>query len=127
MAEHTGLYYYTKKEIDEQNTYSTDEMPVGTWIDGKTIYRKTVNFGTLPNATTEDVPHGISDLDNVIKLEGIASNGSGTVVPLPHAHPTAASAIMLSLVSDNIRIRTGSDRSNHSAYVTIYYTKTATS
>lgn len=32
--------------------YSTEEQIVGTWIDGSTLYEKTVQF-TVPNATTE--------------------------------------------------------------------------
>lgn len=32
-----------KEKIDEITTYSTDETRVGTWIDGKPIYRKSFN------------------------------------------------------------------------------------
>lgn len=37
------------EEVDDPNTYSTTETKIGTWIDGKPIYRKVV---TLPNDLT---------------------------------------------------------------------------
>lgn len=36
-------------------TYSTAEQVVGTWINGKPLYRKVVPFGALPNNTYKDV------------------------------------------------------------------------
>jgi hypothetical protein len=36
------------------DTYSTDEIAIGTWIDGKTIYRKIYDLGTLETSTTAD-------------------------------------------------------------------------
>ena len=41
--------------IGNDTDYSTTEKIVGTWIDGKPIYQKTVFFGGLPNNTTKQV------------------------------------------------------------------------
>lgn len=58
-------------------SYSTTEQDTGgTWIDSKPVYRKAVNFGALPNATTKTVAHGISTIDNVVKMHMIITNGS---------------------------------------------------
>ena len=46
--------------------YSTDEQVVGTWVDGSTLYEKTLTF-TSPNVTgddsTSDLVHGVSNID----------------------------------------------------------------
>lgn len=50
-------------EVYQNNVYSTDETVVGKWIDGKPIYRKVFEIGSLPNDTTISIPHGIKNLD----------------------------------------------------------------
>lgn len=108
--------------------YSTEEtVSGGTWIDGSTIYKKTINFGALPNATNKAVAHGISNLNRVIRVEAIADYGTGnTKFPIPFSSPTGlGSGVSLTIESSTIDIRTGSDRSGATAYVTIYYTKSS--
>lgn len=36
-------------KLNNNTVYSYDETLIGTWIDGKPLYRKMINFGTLPN------------------------------------------------------------------------------
>ena len=49
--------------------YSTTEHEIGTWIDGSTIYEKTVyNAGGVSGSI--QIPHGITNLDKVISYEG---------------------------------------------------------
>ena len=55
--------------------YSLSEIPVGTWIDGKTIYRKVINFGALPNATTKAVAHGISGVTQFTNIFIVSRDG----------------------------------------------------
>lgn len=108
--------------------YSTEETVSGsTWIDGSTIYKKTINFGALPNAANKSVAHGISNLNRVIRVEAIADYGTGnTKFPIPFSTPSGlGSSVSLAIESSTIEIRTGSDRSGATAYVTIYYTKSS--
>ena len=57
--------------LDGSLGYSTTETVTNAkWIDGKPIYRKVVNFGTLPNATVKAVAHGIVGLTRTINLYG---------------------------------------------------------
>ena len=43
---------------------STSEVNTGfTWVDGSPIYKKTVNFGVLPNNTSKQVAHNIQNVD----------------------------------------------------------------
>ena len=108
--------------------YSTSEINTGaTWIDGSVIYKKTVNFGALPNATSKDVAHGISNLGRVVKIEGYAYRSSdSTNFPIPFASEVTGASIGVSVTSTNISIGAGVDRSNITeCYVTLYYTKSA--
>ena len=47
------------------NKYSTTEEVIGTWINGKPIYRKTIEFSNL-SAGENNIPHGIADVDIIM-------------------------------------------------------------
>ena len=103
--------------------YSTSEVATDfTWVDGKTIYRKTVNIGNLPNTTTKSVAHGITTIQNVIRLYGFAKTGS-IYVPLPFVSNILTSQITININGANIDVITGSDRSAFTGYIIIEYTK----
>ena len=116
------------EKITRNSTYSTEEQAVGTWIDGKTIYRKVINFGALPNATKKEVQHNISNISNFTKIEGIAIRNDGTkfTQSLPLVYKNAEMFYNTSLAVDNtkIEIQTDGDRSIFNGYVTLEYTKT---
>lgn len=117
-----GLNYPTNDEMG----YSTDEVETGlTWIDGSTIYKKTVHLNSLPNASTSSYAHGISDIDKIIKFEAFARNPSGTLYALPHINlGNLVSGIYITVSKTEIYIGTGEiDRSSYTGEVTIYYTK----
>ena len=106
--------------------YSTSEQDTGfTWVDGKHIYKKTVNFGALPDSADKTVAHGISNLSRVIKIESISYKSAETnFTPLPSPGVSGSTySINLQVDATGVTILTGSDRSNETAYVTIYYTK----
>lgn len=68
--------------------YSTNEIRVGTWIDGKPIYRKVIET-TAPNCTTggtfahKNVDIG-TKIDMLVDIKGSANNGNGwqTIFPI---------------------------------------------
>ena len=107
--------------------YSTTEQDTGfTWIDGSKIYKKTISCGTLPNNNTKDTAHNISNLAEVIKLEGWAySTIDNQHFPLPYVSASGAGNSVCTYVRGTaIRIITGMDRSDFkTSYVTLYYTK----
>lgn len=110
--------------IESVDSYSLDEVITSNkWIDGKPIYKKTINFGALPNNTSKSVAHSISGIERVVKIEG---NGfvTGYFYPLPYPATTSVSCISLYATDTNIVVGSGSDRSSINAYITIYYTKT---
>jgi hypothetical protein len=113
--------------LNAEPNYSTSEVDTKVkWIDNKTIYRKTINIGTLPNATTKTVAHGISNLGLVIKAEGFASESSGVRITFPFASVAAAGdQVAMRFEATNVVIITGVDRSSFSGYITLWYTKSS--
>ena len=112
--------------LDERGIYSTTEKVVGVWIDGKPLYRKVINFGSLPNNSQKFVNHNISNLGYVSKLEGTAQRTSdGVRFTIPYAGLTATNSISLNGNATSLYIATGSDRTSIDVcYITIEYTKT---
>lgn len=108
--------------------YSTSEQDTGfTWIDGKHIYKKTVNFGALPNTSAKTVSTGITNLDYLIAFEGVATNGV-TIFSIPSlriGNAVLEIGIWFSKVQAEVTIETGNNRSDFNAYITLYYTKTS--
>lgn len=118
----------TNRQLTVCGQYSLLETFTGNfWIDGKPIYRKVINFDTLPNNGTKNVAHGISNLDTVINIYGhIKSTNAGitTYLPISVPSPFGAQYCMLTSVDNtNVTISTGVDRRTHSAVVIIEYTK----
>lgn len=81
------LYCIATKNMfmNEGSNYSTDEQVVGTWVDGKPIYQKTIFFdpvmyvsSTAWSATNEDV----SNVENIISGEGYSVDGSRQSRPM---------------------------------------------
>lgn len=66
------------------DTYSTEETAIGTWIDGSTIYRKVIEYGTLGSLSDSgghgkavvnfEEPFGI-----ILKMTALLANSSGSV------------------------------------------------
>lgn len=58
--------------------YSSSEQVIGTWIDGRNVYRK-VFTGTTKNVATENITNTITNFGNVIKVYGfIEASGTGS-------------------------------------------------
>lgn len=96
-----------------------------TWVDGKTIYQKTIDFGALPNATVKTVNHDISSISEIIDIKCIGySSGNGFWYPLVFAYPSnVANSMSISANNVYVGITTGTDRSGLTAKVTLFYTK----
>ena len=108
--------------------YTLMEKIVGTWLD-KTLYEKTIDCGTMPNATTKTVAHGISNVDTIINIEGYAKNtNNGVCVKLPHVYNDATFAKSLMIYADatNITLKDTENLSVYTeSYVTLRYTKSS--
>lgn len=109
--------------LKNASTYSTTEHKVGKWIDGSDLYEKTVSCGTLPNATSKTVAHGIANISKIVEIKGYSTNRT-LYLPLPFAGASATSGISVYVGTSDISFETGMDRSNFTeSYVTLCYTK----
>lgn len=104
--------------------YSETEQDTGLkWVDGKTIYQKTINFGTLTNNKT--VAHGISNLDNVINFFGVAKNpDTGDTIQLVYNESSDKVETVVS-TTNVITYVAGNFSAFTWCYITIQYTKSA--
>ena len=106
--------------------YSETEQDTGLkWIDGKTIYQKTISLGNLPNSTVASIDHNISNLDHVIYISGFAYRTSDSdTLPLPFVNVSSLSnAIQITCGTAKVNVRTAADQSERIGYVTLKYTK----
>lgn len=101
--------------------YFSEEHIIGNWIDGSILYEKTIDCGALPNNTTKNVAHNISNLKNVISVNGIGIGS--TCIPLPWISSTNQCTIYVR--GTNVVIVDNDNLSSYNGYVTLRYTKTS--
>lgn len=59
--------------------YSTEEQVIGTWINGKPLYRKTFYFENFALQSDVITPTGISDVERAVNIYGCTYNGTYSV------------------------------------------------
>lgn len=120
-SEETGLV------IDNAQEYSTEEKIIGTWIDGKPIYRKVIDFGSLPaEQGTKYINHNISNVDKFTNITVIGYEGENAFC-IPHvgnAWMFAEASYSMRVNSTQVGIYVSKDRSMQTAIFTLEYTKT---
>jgi len=115
-------------DIENLQTYSTSEVNTGkVWIDGKPIYRKVFNIGTLPNSTEKIYTTDLNwATHTVVKIDGCAISSSGVMLPINFSNPISAAQMIgcRTTGTNTITVYTGIDRTNLTGYVILEYTKT---
>jgi len=92
----------------------------------RTVFRKVIDFGALPNTTTKSVAHGITfgSTFSATKIYGASTNPGTSWIPLPYASPTAANNIELNLDATNVNVITGSNRTAYTrTFIIVEYIK----
>ena len=93
------------------------------WIDGKPIYTKVIDFGTVPSNSKKSVNHGITGLDTVITLRGFKKNSDMTSSPLPYAATGSVHSICLYMESTTqVSIQTATSFAGN-VWIIMEYTK----
>ena len=115
--------YIQKVEIKLNNydIYSIEEQQIGYWIDGKPVYRKVIDVGNLPNATTKRIAHNISNLKQVISIEGYYRSSSYT---FKFPHVTDTYFVIMYTTGTYVEIVSNIDRSGFTGMAILDYTKT---
>lgn len=117
-------------DISNLQTYSSLETSTGQkWTDGKPIYRKVIYVPSLPNATSTDYQHNISNVSKIWCDMGnsyiVWSNGDSS--PFNYIGGTSFNAMIEIRAFSTTKFTIdahSTNRSALSAYVTINYTKT---
>ncbi len=108
--------------------YSTTEQIVGEWINGETVYEKTIECGAFPNASQKTVSHNISNLGRIISISAVGKNPtSGGQIPIPFTQLASSGEISdcVFFTNTDVVLISKTDRSGVSeVYVTLLYTKT---
>ena len=105
--------------------YSTDEHIIGTWIDGKPLYEKTIYIGSLTRGSSyTNVEHHISNIDKIISTVGMVhytEGGEWANIPNPIG---ASSRLAVYSTTQYIRYYNDNVTYTDNAYFTLQYTKT---
>ena len=139
--ENDTALYLNQREIGSY--YISGEIINGQqWLTaaaGKTVqaFRKVINFGALPNATTKSVAHGVTFNSSSVMTRMYATAthpapapptaynpAQQLFIPIPYASPTLNQCIALNADGTNINITTAIDYSTYTVcYVVIEYLK----
>jgi hypothetical protein len=117
---------YQRQEVATFQQYYPFSVTDGTFRF-RPIYRRTVDFGMLPNAGTKSVAHGIAFTSQftTTRIYGSATDPTNlTYIPLPYASPTLANNIELNVDGTNVNVITGVNRENFTrCSIVIEYSK----
>lgn len=106
--------------------YLTDEQVIGTWIDGSTLYEKTVVGDDTYNEQFNYIPHGVTNLDKIIDYFGYCIYAGNEFSLIPYLRGTTYMTVT-TWDSTNIRVeRTGLSSSFTGVRLVIRYTKSST-
>lgn len=106
--------------------YSYEERRIGTWVDGKPLYEKTVHFGSMAVSNQITKSHNVQNADSIWIFDGFV------YYPVNQSYTRLSNSYykgleyQWSFIVDrtNIINYVGQDRSGFIATVTLRYTKT---
>jgi len=130
------IYLYKKAQNGGGGEiYSTEERAVGTWVDGSTIYQKTVNIGKITNTGEKVYTLGIENVDYLVdvRITPLLRANEANLYTLDNYNPSWSAGSYTSVAMDNdpadglkITIYSGYYTSANDIYVTVQYTKSTT-
>lgn len=114
---------YSCDYVNDLNTYSTAEQRIGTWIDGKPLYRKVIE-GTTASSNSPTAIGSISNLGIIGDIRGYIINSSqNQTIPINFVYNTEQNSGYRE--GNNIMVRTtASVYQSKPCYIIVEYTKT---
>ena len=111
-------------DIDSFGSYSLNEIETPfTWIDGKTIYKKT--FQNHFSGSGDKIVFTFSNI-KIIKVEGfidpLTSSAVGRMVPTMYGSPVVINSYY-TWDAEDLTFKAISDFFDYDVYTTVYYTK----
>lgn len=111
-------YYNTNEFVNGQKFF-----PSSGSNQFRQVYRLTVNFGALPNATTKSVAHGLTITSgySFTRIYATASDTTNkTYMPIPNANAD----VNMTVDATNVNIKTSTNLSSYNmTYVVLEYLK----
>ena len=107
--------------------YSEEERETGVWVDGRPLYQKTINFGSLPASGSKTVQHNIQNLGYIVDIRGTAINPTNHGhLHIPHVHRSSISnQVQIGADNTSVTIFVATDQTQYSiCYLTLQYVKT---
>ena len=125
---------YSQEYINNVNTYSTDEIRIGTWIDGKPLYRKVFSM-QMPQVSTDGTFVTSQELITSLNADTIFFEkaffignpyGEISINSLPTSNPNNLSqGAFIDIYGQNLEIKSNRTVWNSfTAYIILNYTKT---
>ena len=117
---------HNQNKLSDILSFSYDEEVVGTWFDGRKVYRKSFYRSKLINGFSEVVNHGISNVDIIWcdSQKSFAIWQNGNTCSLLFVNTVAGNGIEVADVNAiSYTIRSTMDRSNLRGYITFLYVK----
>lgn len=114
--------YYITQSISESNTYSTNEIEIGRWIDGKPIYRKVLSGTTHATAgTVTSIDITSLNVDTVVNYRSVVNwNGTGYMTD---GYYGSSTAYLMAYANSNTEFRIYSRYASRPYYLILEYTK----
>ncbi len=117
-------YYFPQEFVNGQVLFPN---PNKNKKSSRQIFRNVVNFGALPLASSQSIPHGINinGSYSFTRIYAVASNPIDlSYLPIPYASATLINNIELKVDDTNVTIITAADYSMYTiCYVVLEYVK----
>lgn len=114
------------KFLPNPNNYSTIEQEIGTWIDGKKLYQKTIT-GTTPNTVGSEVVFAtISSMETMVSIDGFIRDAYSNFIPVYYDNNGTANDYIYIFTNStgDIYFKAGSSNyANKNFVITVKYTK----
>ena len=108
----------TSAKIDWTTIDYSTPIQIGTWVNGKPLYRKVIDVAPLPNASSKNVSTGVS-ASHIVNLSGFAyqpSNNRTFMLPFLSDSPTT----FITLVAQNTSVTINSYSADRSSFTMAY-------
>lgn len=122
------IYDYLDEQ-EEKTVYSTEEKEVGTWIDGKPLYQKTIVLEntTISSSTKEITILDITNYDIVLiknfYINGDTSSSAGNRHKFLQNTNDSSSYCVIRGYQNNLLLQANNHKYINKAYITVQYTK----
>lgn len=125
------LFSTMENKIKEQNVFSiSKEVDTGeTWIDGKKVYKRTIELAESVDLTTFQMSHGISNVDKIwFDISNSFLWESTYLVSMPMCANTNSSGTELEITffanRSSLSSKSKASLTQYKKYIVVKYTKT---